>query len=312
MRLSFVVPIYNRESSLRECIESLLKIDSKDVEFLLIDDGSEDGSLSICKFYARADSRIQVIHQENSGVSSARNHGIRLSKGDYIMFVDSDDQVIAETIDSFLKEHVLDSDLYCFDYYVNNVENYHNRDLHESPDYGLLYSFLYQDNNAVWNNIYRTALIKDNHILFDTSMKMGEDLLFNIAFIQVMGKWEYISRPVYIYQDNTVGSAIHTYKFSYIKNYIKMFEKLYPYYQKTKFKEFIDWPVYLNGIFINAFSTEENPEETVFDELEQSSLFYELSNISIAGIRMKFKLFCVKHKFYRKPLMVKVVRKIFY
>lgn len=312
MLLSCIVPIYNRESSLPVCVESLLNIKSNDVEVLLVDDGSSDGSLSICKRYEQKDCRIHTVHQENRGVGAARNKGIDLSKGDFLMFIDSDDTIVTETIEYFLKIQQYDKDFYCFDYYINNSENYQKRILQEKPDCGLLHSFLYQNNNAVWNNIYKASVIKRNNILFDTTMKMGEDLLFNITFIQKIKNWEYINRPIYIYKDNTVGSAVNTYKFSLIENYMKMFEELYPYYIKTDFKRYINWIDYLNGIFINIFSTTENRNKKVFDELEQSKLYKEISDASMTSLKMKFKLFCVKYKLYRRPLIAKLVKKLFY
>ena len=89
--ISVIVPVYNEEVRISRCIESILNQDIQELELILIDDGSTDSSGRICEKYARKDSRIQVIHQKNSGVGSARNTGITASKGKYIAFVDSDD-----------------------------------------------------------------------------------------------------------------------------------------------------------------------------------------------------------------------------
>ncbi|MBB5333544.1 glycosyltransferase family 2 protein [Chryseobacterium koreense] len=89
--MSVIVPVYNVEQYLQQCIDSIVNQTFSDLEILLVDDGSTDGSLSICEGYAARDSRIRVIHQQNGGVSSARNTGIKQATGDYITFVDADD-----------------------------------------------------------------------------------------------------------------------------------------------------------------------------------------------------------------------------
>ena len=94
--VSVIVPVYNVEPYLRRCIESLIHQTIKDIEIILVDDGSTDGCGRICDEYAAADARIRVVHQENAGLSEARNAGIDRARADYLMFVDSDDWVEAE------------------------------------------------------------------------------------------------------------------------------------------------------------------------------------------------------------------------
>lgn len=91
MKISIIVPIYNCEKYLEQCIGSLVKQTYSDIEIILVNDGSTDSSLSICKKYSETDDRIQVINKKNGGVSSARNVGIKVSTGEYVIFVDADD-----------------------------------------------------------------------------------------------------------------------------------------------------------------------------------------------------------------------------
>ena len=91
--LSIIVPVYNVEKYLARCIDSILAQTFTDFELILVDDGSTDNSGEICDEYAGKDPRIIVIHKENGGVSSARNHGLDIARGEYITFVDSDDQI---------------------------------------------------------------------------------------------------------------------------------------------------------------------------------------------------------------------------
>lgn len=96
IKVSIIIPVYNAEKHLKKCIQSVLTQTEKDIEVILIDDGSKDESLHICQLYEKQDNRLRVIHQENSGVSAARNKGITLAKGEYIGFVDADDWIDCE------------------------------------------------------------------------------------------------------------------------------------------------------------------------------------------------------------------------
>lgn len=102
-KVSVIIPIYNGEKYLENTILNYLKQDYLNIEFLLVDDGSMDNSLSICNRLATLDNRIKVIHQENKGVSSARNNGIKHSSGEYICFFDSDDYVDDNMISSMVE-----------------------------------------------------------------------------------------------------------------------------------------------------------------------------------------------------------------
>ena len=106
--ISIIVPVYNVEEYLQRCIDSILNQRFKDFELILINDGSTDNSLKICKEYSLSDSRVKVINKENGGLSSARNAGINIAKGKYIGFVDSDDWINEEmyqTLYNLLQEY---------------------------------------------------------------------------------------------------------------------------------------------------------------------------------------------------------------
>ena len=105
MKYSVIVPIYNREKSIKKCVDSILRQSEKDFELILVDDGSTDNSLNICKDFEKTDNRIIVIHKENGGVSSARNAGIDVARGKYVVFVDSDDYVDNNYLDVFDKSN---------------------------------------------------------------------------------------------------------------------------------------------------------------------------------------------------------------
>ena len=97
--VSIIVPIYNSEKYLNDCLKSIQKQTYHNIEILLIDDGSQDNSLVICEEVGVLDDRIKIYHQENQGVSAARNRGIELAKGKYILFIDSDDMIIDNMVE---------------------------------------------------------------------------------------------------------------------------------------------------------------------------------------------------------------------
>ena len=118
IKVSIVVPVYNVEKYLNQCVDSVLAQTYKNIEVILVDDGATDASPAICDEYAEKDNRVKVVHKKNGGLSSARNSGIKVATGDYLMFIDSDDYwnadfVLRELIDKTLAS---DADITCFGY----------------------------------------------------------------------------------------------------------------------------------------------------------------------------------------------------
>ena len=114
---SLIIPVYNVEAYLKQCIDSVLEQEYTDYECILVDDGSTDNSPKICDEYANHDSRFKVIHKENGGLSDARNHGLKSSEGSYIFFIDSDDYLYNQTVLSSLYDIIQtnkDCDFICF------------------------------------------------------------------------------------------------------------------------------------------------------------------------------------------------------
>ena len=116
--VSVIVPVYMAEMFLRRCVDSILGQTYKNIELLLVNDGSPDGCRDICQYYSDKDSRVRVIHQDNSGASAARNAALQVSAGDYILFVDADDYIGPRTVEELLEAGALnDADILLFDHY---------------------------------------------------------------------------------------------------------------------------------------------------------------------------------------------------
>lgn len=218
MKVSIIVPIYNiPEIPLRECIESLLNQTYGNIEILLINDGSTNNCENICKEYC-CDSRIRFINKENGGVSSARNMGIHLATGEYIMFVDADDRLTLNAIQIMIEEisrtkvDILICGYKRFVSYNKNLDiisNDRNTKVFENSNelVKLRQKCLHEDNilgirfnGAPWGKLYSNKIIKENNLYFDTSLVRSQDNYFNFIIFYYVKKVGYIDLPLYLYR----------------------------------------------------------------------------------------------------------------
>jgi len=217
-KYSFIVPVYNCKKYLRTCIESILAQYSDDYELLLVDDGSTDGSGDICDQFAEQNDCIRVFHKANSGVSDTRNYGIREAKGDYLIFVDSDDALDSKLLSEISMAACSFPDamiLYgvSFDYYYKDKYRYaevlscrHNGFFAVSQVFESYLDF-FCDNalSGVWNKVYSTEVIRKNGIFFRSDMKIYEDYDFVINYLQNVDGIVCINKPLYRYRNDVNG-----------------------------------------------------------------------------------------------------------
>jgi len=239
--ISVIVPIYNCEKYVSRCIESIINQEHKELEILLINDGSTDSSKSICEKYALQDTRIHLINKENSGVSASRNIGLSIAKGDYIAFVDADDYIDPEMYSSlYLKAIEESADMvFCrikrFDdsgqfFYPDekNLYRIKNRDI-EPLFYTTKYSnYITKVEGVVWRTLYNKKFIENE--FFDENLKYGEDLLFISSLILKSQKISIVDEYYYNYFTN-VNSACNLINERYFDNlkdfYLSSIEFLY-------------------------------------------------------------------------------------
>ena len=186
--VSIVIPIYNVELYMKKCIETIINQTYKEIEIILVDDGSTDGSGEIADGYKEMDSRIKVIHKINGGLSDARNAGIEQAKGKYICFIDSDDFIEKDMVEKMLnKINSLKADVIVCGYYIdweNNNGELIKQEKRQFEGDG------YIDKNKVnqevlemlgyaWNKLYRLDYLKDNKFRFIKGLSLIEDTEFN-------------------------------------------------------------------------------------------------------------------------------------
>lgn len=197
--ISIVIPVFNRENTLHYCVESVLNQDYGNWELLLIDDGSTDGSAEICQSFVVKDGRVKYVHQVNQGAGPARNHGLKLAKGEWITFVDSDDAILPNHL-SQLQKYGEGNDLVMVNHCTANLSNGR---LEKKSDYwkGIenakvsgnkdILRFLYITlhpyetyNYCCWDKFFKTSVIRNNNICFPTDVPTGQDMHFVISYFK--------------------------------------------------------------------------------------------------------------------------------
>lgn len=220
IRISVIIPVYNTEEFLGACLDTLFLQKYRDVEFVLVDDGSTDGSRALCEKYAAKDSRFVVISKENGGPSSARNLGIEKARGEYITFVDSDDFVDVcayEKIAALLDNHD-DPDVLVFG--ANLVPDFAPEYLYRMVNTrDMVYdSFtpevLFEEVGArpfLWLQVVKRSLLMDNNIKMDETIDIGEDQVFQIEFFPCASKIVFASDKLYFYRWRRDNSIMNKY-----------------------------------------------------------------------------------------------------
>ena len=241
--LSVVIPIYNVEAYLRQCIDSVLEQKLDDYELILVDDGSPDNSPQICDEYAEKYPQVKVIHQENGGLSAARNSGLRAAEGKYIVFIDSDDwwnpDVNVEALLALVKKHP-ETEMFVFaglDYVEG--EGFFDRSdsvraLKEHAfDARSYYKTMLEIGNlqvsAATKILSREHLIA-NDLFFEQGI-LGEDNEWMIRVLRTVNKIMILPEPLYICRCGRTGSISNTIKGKNVSDLLHIVENSIEYYQ---------------------------------------------------------------------------------
>lgn len=216
MKLSVIIPVYNSKNNLKELFESILsaKLDNQ-IEVILVDDGSTDGSSELCDTLADQDERCSVIHKTNGGVSSARNAGLFAAKGEYIFFCDSDDIVNTATLsEAITLLEKIKADVFIFDFHYNFLtENRIVKSAFTLPEYqclskGDIIHYIIKpltlgagtDLASSCHKIFKKEIINNSSIVFEEKIYKGEDWRFVLEFLSVADSAFYYPKPLYEYR----------------------------------------------------------------------------------------------------------------
>ena len=302
-KISIVVPIYNVEKYLERCIKSLINQTLKEIEIILVNDGSTDSSPEICNKYAERDKRIIVVNKKNGGLSDARNEGLKYANSDYVWFVDSDDYVeidSCESLYSIIEEKKPDIISFMYNEIISgeikNKRNYMN-DIKELS-FKEAYSIYLKDKGigtSSWGKIFKRNIIEG--IEFPIGKK-AEDLATTYKFLEKAKKIIILDKALYNYDrrddsitgQNSIDLWIDIYKFSKEKYYweIERIIKIMPQLKKESQSR------YFNNIIILFIKLSLSKNDKYKELLNECNI--EISKIDYEYLKLKSK---VVYKIYR-------------
>lgn len=234
--ISVVVPVYNVEQYLNQCLDSIINQTYTNLQIILVDDGSTDNSGKICDNYKERDTRITVYHKKNGGVSSARNKGIDLAKGIYIAFIDADDLVrknYLEKLYVYTNRENIDI-AFCGYEQRSSCNNVEMVQKHLCPiqtgnilkDFTNLYlSDIKMMVTGPSGKLFDLNLIKEANIRFDCDYNWGEDVLFCLEYFSLIDNYITVPEDIYIYINHGRGSAVETYSDKRVQTEIKFLKR---------------------------------------------------------------------------------------
>lgn len=255
IKISVIVPVYNAEKYLDRCIESIRSQTLQDIEIILINDGSKDDSLNLCKRYAKEDNRIKVINKINGGPSETRNVGIDLANGEYITFVDSDDWIDCNMFENlYNKINKTNCNIIISNYFRNYLDREECIKLDIKQEYlekeeikkQLIFPLIGKDNlvtgqNSIlgfcspWGKLFKRELLLKEGVKFNKDLFIGEDLLFNIELLSKVN-CVIIDENAYYHYFNNASSILNSYKQDFWNIYIKLIKEIEEYLNKNNYK----------------------------------------------------------------------------
>ena len=246
--ISVVIPAYNVEQYIEKCLDSVLCQTYRDLEVIVVDDGSTDNTAQLIKKYT-SDKRVKYINQENAGVSAARNNGMNAASGEYLAFVDSDDY-LENTMYEKLYAALLKTDVdvavcnYSLVYESHTDYEYANTENDEvdisMPEYFYKYCACDKPNNYIWTRLYKTGTVRKSGIRFENH-KLGDDTLFNFKLLPFLKRISYVSGGYYNYFQRP-GSNVYTVaaKNNLARVYADSFQSLINHYKMNGFTNYLE------------------------------------------------------------------------
>ncbi len=290
-KYSIIIPIYNTEKYLNECLESLYNQSYDNFEVIMVNDGSTDGSKKICEKYCSLSKRFKLINQENSGVSKARNYGISHSIGEYILFIDSDDYIDYDMMME-IESYIDNNDLLIFGYdevYKNKnkkmILNYNIKNL-EIIRNKMITSVL---GGFLCNKVFKRKIIVDNNMFLNEKICYCEDLLFSLQYLNYCKSAIYLNKNFYKYRMRKSGASFAFYNkknITIFNSYNHIISNICLDNQSSLFiKQMYIFNYYRLKKFINN-------EDVIINSdimLNEKKIIKQMSN------SMKFKVFLCKH-----------------
>ena len=314
-KISIIVPVYNSEKYVAKSIESLLKQTLKEIEIILVDDGSKDTSGAICDEYAAKDERILVVHKVNGGLADARNAGMKVVEGKYIMFLDADDMYEPDTCENMYKvaeENAVD---YASANYImiddNDVkrpkpafdtEKYGEFELKLS-DYTISFFVM---NSTAWNKIYRTQFLIDNDITFKVPSPSEDDYFTSLCYIKA-SRGFYTPNVMYLYR-NVPNSLSKKWSLKYFKGINYAYKTIYESFNSNDEINYYRYVYAKKNAYLlcQLIDSEEVNHDEKIECLKDFEWYFDLSDelkVNIVHESLKKAMELVKSKDYANAII---------
>lgn len=296
--ISVIVPVYNVEQYLRECIDSILAQTYANFELLLVDDGSTDSSGSICDYYARLDSRVHVIHKSNGGVSSARNLALDYSSGEWICYVDGDDWVVHDYLEKLYKKAINDvCDIVFCDFYFSNRGNIrlyktYSWDKQSIDGLGQYIATVW---TTVWGSIHKKSLYIDNNFKSPIGTSYSEDFYLMVRLCYKAVRIAKIDEPLYYYRQQ-VNSIMHNLNSQTEADEIWVYSDVIQYFKSERIYDVLKKPMAWRMLKASQELALDPKRYMEFMTINRDNSQFILSNPFIRGKKLKIIMWLFAHK----------------
>lgn len=323
--VSIIVPVYKSEAFLEKCIKSILNQTYNNIELILVDDGSPDKSGDICDEYAKKDGRVTVIHKDNGGVCDARNTGLKIARGEYLMFADGDDWIAEDCVEYLLK--ILkdnDAEMAMTDSVFTTMcmdQNPLDKVRILSPEDAFCEIVYDKTPVGPWNKLYSMSVIKKHNLSFSVKW-FGEGLYFSAMNAQLSNLIAYGHRKVYVYRKDNPNSGTTLREVPnginalenivYIRNHLNI--------DTRKTIAAANWHIYINNFLlisyiVGADATDEYKREFLDAKKYLKDNMYGVLIHSNVSIKEKIKIICegifpVLLSKYKKHKHLRYVKKL--
>lgn len=327
MKISIIIPVYNSTKYLKECVESILNQTYKDVEVLLIDDGSTDDSSKICDQYAIEDARIRVVHKENGGTSDARNVGLTMAQGDYVTFMDNDDfwddNCALERIVTIVKETSPDVVMH-----TNKVywENTHKTTIPASFERKKVCGKSREEVVAallkagvltvtVWTKVVKISLIREHELYFEKGIR-NEDTDWIARLLLCAQSFEWYDKPFYVYRKgHETAQTSQSLKYNMLadlKHIIEKYTKIARQELQPEYREvFLSYLAYPYAVWMGQSYIIEQDERIKKDRKEMRAYTYLLKYNIQPAVKMVYMAYCVLRYHLTAKLLMLYIKKVY-
>ena len=309
MKYSVIIPVYNSEKTIKRCIESITLQNRPDVEIIIINDGSTDETESICKALQTEHTNIIYIYKENAGVSSARNSGLSVATGEFILFVDSDDYVDNNCFAIIDKDIQSNADFYQFGFsivakgLVKETREFSECFVNTSSEKETFISegVVSRSINSPWAKIYKREIIDKKNLRFCEELSTGEDLTFVFTFLLSANKLERLEDKIYFADIGNEESLSRKYRENLSEQLIGVYNSMVKALQKSNIKstlvnQSLSWLFYRN-----AYSVANDISKSNLDFLERRKKLKSMCSLfnskKVTPIGFKCKIIAIPIRF---------------